>query len=78
MYFCCYNYGSMSVIEDFRKVLQDFLAPELRSVHSEIKATNAIMEAKFGEVESRIFPLHDKMQILTICTIICNSSQSSF
>ena len=42
----------MSVIEDFRKVIQDFLAPELRSINVRLDAVN-----------ERIASLHREMQL---------------
>ena len=39
----------MSVIEDTRKVMQDFLAPELRAISARLDA----MEQRFGVVEKR-------------------------
>jgi tetrahydromethanopterin S-methyltransferase subunit G len=51
----------MSAIEDMRKVLQDFLAPELRSVHArldamdeKLQAQSRVTEARFQEVFARI------------------------
>jgi predicted nucleic acid-binding Zn-ribbon protein len=51
----------MSVVEDMRKVLQDFLAPELRSVHARLDAMDEkleahakVTEARFQEVYGRI------------------------
>jgi predicted YcjX-like family ATPase len=68
----------MSVVEDFRNVLQDFLAPELRSMHAGIEAVDAklgslekVMEARFKAtndvMESRFREVHtnfDKVFIL--------------
>jgi len=55
-------YGfQMSAVEDMRKVLQDFLAPELRSVHARLDAMDEklevhakVTEARFQEVLVRI------------------------
>lgn len=49
----------MSVIDDFRKVIQDFLAPELRSIHAELKATHDIMEARFKALDEKMTYQHD-------------------
>jgi tetrahydromethanopterin S-methyltransferase subunit G len=51
----------MSVVEDMRKVLQDFLEPELRSVHARLDAMDEklaaqakVTEARFQEILTRI------------------------
>ena len=41
----------MSVIEDTRKLLQDFLAPELRELSGWIDALEEKIEARFDSVE---------------------------
>jgi tetrahydromethanopterin S-methyltransferase subunit G len=43
----------MSVAEDMRKVLQDFLAPELRSVHARLDAMDEKLEAHAKVTEAR-------------------------
>jgi hypothetical protein len=45
----------MSVIEDSRKVLQDFIAPELRAISARLDA----LEKKFDENERRAEKRHD-------------------
>ena len=47
--------STMSVIEDSRKVMQDFLAPELRAISARLDA----LEQRFGLVEKR-FDVVDK------------------
>ena len=44
----------MNVVEDMRKVLQDFLAPERRAVDARFAAMENIRDARFNEVMSRI------------------------
>ena len=44
----------MSVIDDFRKVRQDFLAPELRAVNARLDATEKVMEAHHRETLARL------------------------
>jgi hypothetical protein len=44
-----------SVIEDSRKVLQDFIAPELRAISTRLEA----LEKKFDENERRAEIRHD-------------------
>jgi hypothetical protein len=41
----------MSVIEDTRKLLQDFLAPELRELSGRVDALEACMDARFDPAE---------------------------
>jgi len=43
----------MSVIEDTRKLLQDFLAPELRELTARIDALEEKIDARFRGVDSR-------------------------
>lgn len=44
----------MGVIDDFRKVLQDFLAPELRAVNARLDAIEKVMEAHHRELLARL------------------------
>ena len=41
----------MSVIEDTRKLLQDFLAPELRELSARVEALEKRMDARFESAE---------------------------
>ena len=43
----------MDVIEDVRKVLQDFLAPELRAINARLDAMKKVDEARHSEVLAR-------------------------
>ncbi len=43
----------MSVIEDTRKLLQDFLAPELRELSARVDALEERMDARFNTLEQR-------------------------
>jgi hypothetical protein len=45
----------MSVLEDSRKVLQDFIAPELRAISARLEA----LEKKFDKNERRAEKRHD-------------------
>ena len=47
----------MSVIEDSRKVLQDFIAPELRAITTRLDA----LEKKVDENERRAEKRHDEV-----------------
>lgn len=44
----------MSVVEDTRKVLQDFLAPELREVRARLDALEKRMDERFDQVNARL------------------------
>ncbi len=44
----------MSVVEDMRKVLQDFLAPELRAVQVRLDAIEEKMDARFEAIEEKM------------------------
>jgi len=47
----------MSAIDDFRKVLQDFLAPGLRAVNARLDAIEKVMEAHHREILARLASL---------------------
>lgn len=47
----------MSVIDDTRKVLQDFLAPELRAISARLDA----LEKRFDDSERRADKRHDEV-----------------
>ncbi len=53
----------MGAIEDFRKVLQDFLAPELRAVNARLDAMEKVMEAQHREVLARLDGLERYFQL---------------
>jgi len=44
----------MSVIEDTRKLLQDFLAPELRELTARVDALEQRMDARFETLEHKV------------------------
>jgi hypothetical protein len=54
----------MSVIEDTRKLLQDFLTPELRELAARVEALEERMHARFGTLEKRMdarFDVSDRL-----------------
>jgi hypothetical protein len=60
----------MSVVEDLRKVLQDFLAPEMRAVAARLDALekrmesqDKIAEARHNEIMVRIESLRSSFEI---------------
>jgi hypothetical protein len=44
----------MSVVDDVRKVIQDFLAPELRAVSARLEAIEAISKSRHEELLARL------------------------
>jgi hypothetical protein len=68
---------SMSVVEDVRQVLQDFLAPELRALAVKIDAVDqkvdsleAKMNAKFETVEAKLQTINHRIDALEETTQI--------
>ncbi|HEX9201965.1 MAG TPA: hypothetical protein VF865_20585 [Acidobacteriaceae bacterium] len=60
---------AMSVVEDVRQVIQDFLAPELRTITARLDAIEKIMlakfesvDTKFGSVDTKLESLHKEIQ----------------
>lgn len=49
----------MSVVEDVRQVIQDFLAPELRAISARLDAQDKVIDARFNEVLARIQALQN-------------------
>jgi len=56
----------MSVVEDVRQVIQDFLAPELRAMTARLDSFEKIMEQKlefrFEATEARFLALEQKLE----------------
>ena len=57
-----YNKQTMSVIEDMRKVLQDFLAPELRALTARMDAADKIAEARYQEIKANAEARHQEVK----------------
>jgi hypothetical protein len=60
----------MSVIDDFRKVSQDFMAPELRAISAQLAAIDSrlnaqgqLAEARYDEVLARIGSLKASFEL---------------
>jgi hypothetical protein len=51
----------MSVVEDVRQVLQDFLAPELRAITARLDGMEKVSEARHNEVLVRIQSLQNQL-----------------
>jgi tetrahydromethanopterin S-methyltransferase subunit G len=54
----------MSMVEDVRQVLQEFIAPKLRAISARLDAIEKVMEARFEEVDSRFNEVSVKIQAL--------------
>ena len=54
----------MSVVEDVRQVLQDFLAPELRAVSARLDSIEKVMDARFGSVDVKFESIDVKFDAL--------------
>ena len=52
----------MSVVEDVRQVIQDFLAPELRAVTARLDALEKVMDARFNSVDAKFDSLRTQIQ----------------
>ena len=53
----------MSVIEDTRKLLQDFLTPELRELSARVDALEARMDARFDSAERLASERHSQTML---------------
>jgi hypothetical protein len=49
----------MSVLDDFRKLAQDFLAPELRAINTRLDGMEKLNEVRFEAIRSQIQTSHD-------------------
>lgn len=52
----------MSAVDDVRKAIQDFLAPELRTISARLDAIEKIMYVKFEAVEVKLDSLSKQIQ----------------
>jgi hypothetical protein len=53
----CFEESAMSVIDDTRKAMQDFLAPELRAISTRLDA----LEKRFEDSDRRAERRHDEV-----------------
>jgi hypothetical protein len=51
----------MGAIDDTRKVLQDFLAPEMREIKARLEALEKRMDERFDSVENQAQQRHDAL-----------------
>jgi tetrahydromethanopterin S-methyltransferase subunit G len=54
---------AMGAIEDTRKVLQDFLAPELREIRTRLDSLEKRMDERFEESEKRAAERHNAVML---------------
>ncbi len=54
----------MSVIEDTRKLIQDFLAPELREIATRLNALETRMDDRFKVVDDRFKMVEDRFKMV--------------
>ncbi len=52
----------MSIVEDVRKLLQDFLAPEVRSIHAAIAALDKVSEVRHQALLARFDTVDGKIE----------------
>ena len=50
----------MSVVEDVRQVMQDFLAPELRTITARLDSIEKVMTARFESVDTKFAAMDTK------------------
>jgi hypothetical protein len=53
----------MSVIEDTRKLIQDFLAPELRSISARLDALEQRVDDRFRDLDAKISGQHQQTML---------------
>jgi hypothetical protein len=54
----------MSVVEDVRQVIQDFIAPELRALGARMDAYEKVAEARHNEILARFSTVDEKFERL--------------
>jgi hypothetical protein len=54
----------LSVIDDIRKVLQDFLAPELTAIKASLDGIAKVGEARFGAEQAQYAALQTNMELI--------------
>jgi hypothetical protein len=53
----------MSVVEDVRQVIQDFLAPELRALTARIDALEVKMDSRFEALNARMSAIEERASL---------------
>jgi len=54
----------MSMIEDVRQVIQDFLAPELRAIAARLDAADKVADAQHKETIAQLTAINQKVDSL--------------
>ena len=54
----------MSAVEDVRKAIQDFLAPELRTISARLDAIGKVMEVRFESMDVKFASVDVKLDSL--------------
>jgi hypothetical protein len=57
--------GGMSVIEDVRQVLQDFISPELRALSVRMDSLEKVVDARHNEIMANFEALKVSLQLNT-------------
>jgi hypothetical protein len=56
---------SMSTVDDVRKEIQDFLAPELRTISARLDSIEKVMEVKFESMDVKFEAVEVKLDSLS-------------
>src|ERR1017187_2283850 len=56
---------SMSAVEDVRKAIQDFLAPELRTISARLDAIEKVMDVRFEGMDVKFASVEVKLDSLS-------------
>jgi len=56
----------MSTVDDVRKAIQDFLAPELRTISARLDGLERVMDAKFASVDVKLNAVDERISALDI------------
>ena len=54
----------MSAVEDFRKVLQDFLAPELATIREKIDGIEKVADARFQAAQTQYAAIMTNLELI--------------
>lgn len=51
----------MSTVDDVRKIIQDFLAPELRTISARLEGLEKVMNVKFESVDVKLGAMDERL-----------------
>ena len=54
----------MSVIDDIRKVLQDFIAPELSAIKEKLDGQDKVADARYQSAQSQYSAMQTNMELI--------------